>query len=66
VDIEYLDERIEEHYEITPYVFRPQIAKKYIQNTQLDLGQGILDTIYEIARELDESKEKAPVISLPD
>lgn len=66
VDIEYLDERIEEHYEITPYVFRPRVAKKYIQNTQLDLGQGILDTIYEVARELDGSKNGTTVISLPD
>jgi UDP-glucose 4-epimerase len=66
VDIEYLDDRIEEHYEITPYVFRPRVAKKYIQNTQLDLGQGILDTIYEVAKELDGSKEKGAVISLPD
>jgi len=63
IKIEYLDERIEEHYEITPFTFRPRVAKKYMPNTQMDLGQGILDTIYDVYKELN-SAEK--IISPPD
>lgn len=66
VEIEYLDERIEEHYEITPYTFRPRVAKKYIPNIQLDLGQGILDIIYDVYKELNDSDDEKPVVSLPD
>ena len=66
VEIEYLDEQMPGHYEITPYTFRPRIAKKYISNTQVDLGQGILDTIYDLYKELNNSGDKKPIIALPD
>jgi len=66
VAIEYLDERMEGHYEITPYTFRPRIAKKYNLITQFDLGQGILDTIYDVYKGLNDSDDKKPVVSLPD
>jgi len=66
VEVEYLDERIEEHYDITPYSFRPRVAKKHIPHKQLDFGQGILDTIYDVYKELNDSDEKKPVVSLPD
>ncbi len=36
------------HYEKTPYSFTPKMAKKYVPNTQIDLGQGLLDMIQEI------------------
>ena len=48
IKIIYSKKRIPEHYEITPYTFRPKIAKKYMPRTQYDLGQGILDVIYEM------------------
>lgn len=66
VKIEYLDERMAEHYEITPYAFRPRVAKKYIGNTQVELGQGILDTIYDVYKELNRSYGKKPVVSCKD
>ena len=66
VAIEYLDKRMEGHYEITPYTFRPRVAKKYMPSTQLDLGQGILNTIYDVYKELNDSDDKKPVVSLPD
>ena len=66
VAIEYLDKRMEGHYEITPYTFRPRVAKKYMPSTQLDLGQGILDVIYDIYKNLDSDEQKNMVISLPD
>ena len=42
----------EGHYQLTPYSFRPRVAEKYLLNTYHDLGQGLLDTIYDIYKEL--------------
>lgn len=42
----------EGHYKLTPYSFRPRVAEKYLLNTYHDLGQGLLDTIYDIYKEL--------------
>jgi UDP-glucose 4-epimerase len=53
IEINYLPERIEEHYEITPYSFRPRVAKKLVLNSYHDLGQGILDCIYDINSKLE-------------
>ena len=47
ITIEYTSDRLEGHYEITPYNFRPRIAKKYVSKYYHDLGQGILDCIYD-------------------
>ena len=48
ISIEYSPEPEAGHYEITPYSFRPKVAKKMIANSYYDLGQGILDVIYEV------------------
>jgi len=42
IEIEYLPIKRGEHYEITPYVFNPQMATKIQGNEYLDMGQGIL------------------------
>ncbi len=39
------------HYQITPYSFRPNIARKLVRSSYLDLGQGMLSLINEIYRE---------------
>ena len=65
IDIEYLDEYMAGHYEVTPYTFRPRVAKKYIGRTSVDLGQGILDTIYDVYKELKRSEGEEPIINLP-
>ncbi len=41
------------HYRITPYNFKPQIAKKITSETYYDLGQGLIDQIYDIEKNLD-------------
>ena len=64
IKINYSNEKLENHYEITPYTFKPRLGKKYVSNHYRDLGEGILDTIYDIYKDL--KKEKAPVINLPD
>jgi len=48
IDIEYVRGDNEGHYEITPYSFRPRVAKKFVANYYYDLGQGILDVIHEV------------------
>jgi|TARA_B100001964_G_scaffold245217_1_gene330774 UDP-glucose 4-epimerase len=66
VEIQYLDEYLEEHYEITPYSFRPNLAKKYVNNSQIDLGQGLLDMIYDVYRDVNGSEEKNLPITPPE
>ena len=44
------------HYKITPYSFHPTVAKKLVANPYIDLGQGLLECIQEISKELGEEK----------
>jgi UDP-glucose 4-epimerase len=46
-EIEYVKGEMGGHYETTPYSFRPKLAKKLVSHTYHDLGQGILDLIYD-------------------
>ncbi len=46
--IEYSPESEPGHYEITPYSFRPRVAKRMLADSCHDLGQGILDIIYKV------------------
>lgn len=48
ISIEFLPPNENFHYEITPYTFAPKIGKRLTSKTYLDLGQGILETIYEL------------------
>ena len=52
IEIEYLKDLVEGHYQITPYSFKPKVALKLIPKNYHDLGQGILDLIYEIYQDL--------------
>jgi len=36
------------HFSVTPYSFRPRLAKKLVNNPYYDMGQGLLDCIEEI------------------
>jgi len=57
----------EGHYQLTPYSFRPRVAKKYLLNAYHDLGQGLLDTIYDIYKELYKNNpEKLSELNLTD
>lgn len=46
IEIEYTNNILEAHYNITPYTFKPKVAKKYQLNFYHELGQGVLDQIY--------------------
>ena len=47
IKVEYTSEVLEAHYNITPYTFKPKVAKKYQLNYYHDLGQGVLEQIYD-------------------
>jgi len=48
IEIEFGREEELHHYEITPYNYKPQIAKKITPDAYYDLGQGIMDLIYDL------------------
>jgi UDP-glucose 4-epimerase len=45
----------ETHYQITPYSYNPKIAKKLVDDSYLDLGQGLLDCIESIKCETQQT-----------
>jgi UDP-glucose 4-epimerase len=53
IEIEFSDEEELLHYEITPYNYKPQVAKKIIPDTYYDLGQGLMDQIYDLGISMD-------------
>ena len=57
VEIIYKSRRQKGHYEITPYSFRPRVAKKLVSNHYYDLGQGVLDIIYEVHSKSSENAQ---------
>ncbi len=36
------------HYQVTPYTFKPGVARKLVSTYYLDLGEGILNCLYDI------------------
>ncbi len=57
ITIEYAPVTENYHYEITPYAFTPRVGKRLMQNSYLDLGQGILDVIHRMARQLNVAED---------
>ena len=53
IDIEFDLEDELHHYEITPYNYKPQVAQKITSDTFYDLGQGILDLLYDLESEMN-------------
>ena len=47
IEIIYNDSNLIHHYDFTPYSFKPRVAKKIQLKNHHDLGQGILDMIYQ-------------------
>jgi UDP-glucose 4-epimerase len=56
IEIEFGQEEELHHYNITPYNFIPQVAKKITPDTYYDLGQGLMDQIYDLAMSMDKVK----------
>jgi len=53
IEIEFGREDELHHYEITPYNYKPQVAKKITPDTYYDLGQGLINQIYDLEMTLD-------------
>ncbi len=61
IEIEFGEEEELHHYEITPYNYKPQVAKKITPDTFYDLGQGLMDQIYDLEMSLDRKNGKKKV-----
>ncbi|MHB8104021.1 MAG: NAD-dependent epimerase/dehydratase family protein [Dehalococcoidales bacterium] len=48
IKLEFLPTDSNLHYEMTPYSFNPKLARRFVSNTYLDLGQGLLQCLEEI------------------
>ena len=48
IEIEYKPRKETHHYHLTPYAFKPANAIKLIPQTYHDLGQGLLELMYEL------------------
>ena len=57
VELHFDEANTVHHYEITPYAFQPRIGRKLVLNEHVDLGQGILDCLREIHKDLHHSDE---------
>lgn len=53
IKVEFLPADKNHHYEITPYSFAPKMGKRLTSKTYLDLGQGILDSISTIYKDVN-------------
>ncbi len=53
VTLEYSEETQEGHYNVTPYAFHPNLAKKLIANPFIDMGQGLVECINHINAALE-------------
>ena len=52
VEVKYSEGKMEGHYKITPYSFKPKVALKLSLESSYDLGQGLLETIYSVYEDL--------------
>ncbi len=57
IKITYDNKNYEGHYQLTPYSFRPKVALKITSKNHHDLGQGILDCIYDAYENLKNDKK---------
>ena len=52
VQIVFLNQEYEGHYHLTPYTFAPTIGKKLVSNPSVDFGQGLVECLQTLSREL--------------
>jgi UDP-glucose 4-epimerase len=57
IEIEYLPQKTQFHYEITPYSFTPKMGRKLTPNYYVDLGQGIMDCLNHIYQKIKGEKD---------
>jgi UDP-glucose 4-epimerase len=52
VEMHYVNVEKKYHYEITPYTFAPQMAKRIMSSSYVDIGQGMLKCIQSVYKEI--------------
>jgi len=57
IEIDYVKGSLEGHYKVTPFSFKPKVALKMSLENPHEIGQGILDTIYNIYQDLLDNGE---------
>lgn len=57
IELEFIPADSSLHYEVTPYVFNPKIAKKFVSNYYLDFGQELLRCVRNIYKQSHHYKE---------
>lgn len=60
VEIELLEQDYKGHYVMTPYSFSPRVGVKLVNNPSVDFGQGVLECIESLHRELHDRDELMP------
>ena len=56
VFVEYQNNKNDAHYEMTPYSFTPKIGNKLVSNCYVDMGQGLLECLYEISQDTNDPR----------
>lgn len=51
-EVEFIDTDRPGHYVRTPYAYQPRLGRKYVPPMHVDLGQGLLELIHDIQKEL--------------
>ena len=51
ISINYSRDKIDSHYKVTPFNFRPNISEKYHPNEEISLGEGIIDLLFQLQNE---------------
>jgi UDP-glucose 4-epimerase len=51
-EVEFIDSEHAGHYIRTPYAYQPKLGRKYVPPLHVDLGQGLLELILEIQKEI--------------
>jgi len=62
IELEFIPNESNIHYEITPYTFNPKIAKKIVGEYYLDMGQGMLQCLEEIYKKYSDCEELNGII----
>lgn len=62
IELEFLPDVSNTHYEITPYNYNPKVAQKLVSSEFHDLGQGLLECLAEVDSELQDKDVKSGVI----
>lgn len=57
VEVRYVEPTSSEHYTITPYSFRPRVARKLVTSSYHDLGQGVLALVGDLHDRLHDGSE---------